>query len=87
MQNLYYHPWIESKLLVRCIHPRDRIYAIKSQMDSNKPKIVPDSGASDKALFLDLVDKHVEWGPQRVGHIGFVATLLELAPWDRPLDA
>lgn len=83
-QQLYYYPWTNFKLLVRCLHPRDRIYAMISLMDPDKPKIIPDYGASDEAVFLEVVDKLVEWGPKRADHVGYVAVMLELIRFDLP---
>lgn len=82
-QRSYYHPWIDHKQLVECAHPRDRIYAMISLMDPAKTRIVPDYAKSVEDVFLDLVDKHVEWGPQRANHVANIATLLDLVPFEK----
>lgn len=66
--------------------PRDRIHAMIALMVPDRPKSIPDYGATDEAVFLDVVDKRVEWGPQRAGRIGYLATMLDLVPFDKPLE-
>jgi hypothetical protein len=82
-QGSYYHPWIDHKQLVNCAHPRDRIYAMISLMDSARTRIVPDYAKITEDVFLDLVDKHLEWGPQRANHVANIAALLELLPFEK----
>ena len=79
----YYHPWIDHKRFVKCARPRDRIYAMISLMDPAKPRIVPDYDKSAEQVFVDLVDNHVECGPQRVYHVASIAMLLDLVPLEK----
>ena len=79
----YYHPWIDHKRFVKCVRPRDRIYAMISLMDPAEPRIVPDYDKSAEQVFVDLVDNHVECGPQRVNHVASIAMLLDLVPLEK----
>lgn len=49
-----------TSVLVHDLHARNRIYAMISLMDLDKPKVVPDYGASNETVFLDVVEKHVK---------------------------